>query len=477
MSNLLPAGLKKVSSMIRNSPLLAVFFFMLFNVGCRSSVSSGQSIMVLDPITTYQTIIGWEANAQSGQIAAPAFSKYKDQLFDQAVNDLGINRVRVEIPSGAENPIDYFSQYVNGRIKRNEWKQHLYEIINDNDDPLLINWKGFQFSELDHTIDNVVLPLKERLDARGEKLFINVNYVDFGSSAFEHKEFPKEYAEFVLATYLHLKDKYGWVPDAWEVILEPDNAHWSGTQVGNAIAAAGNHLKAHGFNPIFIAPSNANMGNAITWFDQLIQVPGVQRYLSEFSYHRYGGVSDANLKAIAARAVRYKINTSMLEHIGSGHEDFHQDLKIGRNSAWQQFTLAYPIKDNGAQYYWIDDKDPTYPKIIMGSRTKLLRQYFKFVRSGAVRIEAKSNNREFDPVAFVNADGTYVVVVKASQGGSFSIQGLPADTYGIKYTTRSHYDVDEADVAIGFVQPLTARIPESGVITVYGRGRSNLQMR
>ena len=472
MNNLPAARLEKRSSMIRNAPLLA--FLMLFTLACRGAVSSQEAIIALDPNTTYQTIVGWEANAQSGQTDSPGFSKYKDQLFEQAVDDLGLNRVRVEIRSGAENPIDYFSQYLNGRINRNEWKQHWYEIINDNDDPLVINWKRFQFSQLDHTIDNVVLPLKQRLDARGKKLFINVNYVDFGSSAFEHKEFPEEYAEFVLATYLHLKDKYGWVPDAWEVILEPDNANWSGKQVGSAIAAAGNRLKAHGFNPVFIAPSNASMANAITWFDQMIQVSGVQEYLSEFSYHRYAGVSEANLAAIAARAVRYKINTSMLEHIGSGYEDFHQDLKIGRNSAWQQFTLAYPTKDNGAQYYWIDDKFPTNPKIIMGSRTKLLRQYFKFVKNGAVRIAAKSSHREFDPVAFVNADGKYVVIIKASQGGSFSIQGLPPGTYGIKYTTRSQYDVDEADVTIGSAQPLTARIPDSGVITVYAGERSKL---
>src|SRR4030095_8437932 len=159
MSNLLPAGVKKGANIIRNSLLFAVPFFMLFTAGCRGSVSSEQSIIVLDPTKTYQNIVGWEANAQSGQTNALAFSKYKDQLFDQAVNDLGINRVRVEISSGAENPIDYFSQHMNGRIQRNEWKQHLYEIRNDNDDQLLINWKGFQFSELDHTIDNVVLPL------------------------------------------------------------------------------------------------------------------------------------------------------------------------------------------------------------------------------------------------------------------------------------------------------------------------------
>jgi Glycosyl hydrolase family 30 beta sandwich domain len=458
--------------------LFPVVLIAITVVNCHRASSSGKAVITLDPSTTYQTVVGWEANAQSGQTDSLAFPKYKDQLFEQTVNDLGISRVRVEIRSGAEHTIDYFSQYVNGRINRNEWKQHWYEIINDNDDPLLINPEGFQFAELDHIIDTVVRPLKQRLESRGEKLYVNLNVVDFacckGRSNLRYQERPDEYAEFVLATFIHLRNKYGWVPDAVEVILEPDNAGWSGIQIGLLIVSTGKLLKAHGFNPGFIAPSNANMANAITWFDQMIQVSEVSEFLSEFSYHRYGGVSESNLAAIAARALRYKVNTSMLEHIGSGHEDFHQDLKIGRNSAWQQFTLAYPTKDNGAQYYWIDDKVPTHPKIIMGSRTKLLRQYFKFVRSGAVRVEAKTSNNNYDPVAFVNADGKYVVVIKASQGGSFSIQGLPPATYGIKYTTSSQYDIDEPDVTIGSVEPLTARIPESGVVTVYARGQSKL---
>ena len=37
----------------------------------------------------------------------------------------------------------------------------------------------------------------------------------------------------------------------------------------------------------------------------------------------------------------------------------------------------------------------------------------------------------FDPLAFINANGTYVVVVKADTPGSFSIENLPPGTYGI----------------------------------------------
>ena len=461
---------------LRRKLLFSVALSATFILGCRGATSSEQAIIKLDPKTTYQTITGWEAGAQIGQSDFPnQFQLWKDIVADLAVNELGINRVRLGISSGVENTQDHWSDFQAGRIDRATLRCVRYSTINDNNDPFVINWSGFHFSALDQSVENVVLPLKRRLEANGEKLYINLTYTAFtgqicGDLKYHHDS-PEEYAEVVLATYLHLKNKYHLIPDAWNMILEPDNTRfWRGMQIGNAIVAAANRLKAHGFTPRFIAPSTTDMRNAASYFDAMIQVAGVLEYLAELSYHRYRGVSDATLAEIANRAVKYGINTAMLEHIGSGHEDLHKDLKIGRNSAWQQFTLAYPgTKDNGGAYYRIDNSNPDNPRIIMGSRTKFLRQYFKYIRSGAVRMETTTNNNDFDPLAFMNTNSKYVVVVKANRGGSFAIRGLPARTYGITYTTPSQYDVHAADVTISSGQALNASIPERGVITAHAR--------
>src|SRR5204863_8594441 len=71
----------------------------------RSAV--GAALITLNPKTKFQTISGWEATAEAGAGASAAFPKYKDLLFNQAVNYLGINRLRLEIKSGAEDRIDY----------------------------------------------------------------------------------------------------------------------------------------------------------------------------------------------------------------------------------------------------------------------------------------------------------------------------------------------------------------------------------
>lgn len=432
---------------------------------------SGNTIS-LNPTVTHQTMRGWEATDQGGQIESPAWNNYKDILLDQAVNDLGINRIRLEVPSGIENPTDHFALMLSGQTTFPTYLTRRYEIINDNASPTTINATGFKWTALDHSIDNIVMPLRQRLQARGETLWVNANYVDFGSSTFEHKNTPAEYAEFVLATYQHMQSRYGFVPDSWEVVLEPDTAgaSWSATQTAQAIKAAGDRLAANGFTPNFVAPSTTSAANATSYIDQIAATPGAMPYVSEFSYHRYDGPADSVVQTIASRAVQYGKSTAMLEWIGADHDTLHQDLKLGRNSSWQQYTLAFPDEpDNGAQYYLVNAANPNNPIVTIASRTKFLRQYFKFIRRGAVRIEALSGNSTFDPLAFINPNGKHVVVVKAASGGTFTIQGLPAASYGIKFTTGSSYNIDLADIAVGTGQSLTTTIPGSGVITIYAR--------
>lgn len=428
----------------------------------------------LVPEIRYQTMQGWEATDQAGQFDSAAWPNFRETLFDQAVNDLGINRVRLEVFSGMENPTDYFTQWQNNQIPSSQYFSRRHEIINDNSNPASTNVNGFKWSALDHSMTNIVLPLRQRLQARGETLWINVNYVDFGSSPFEHKADPAEYAEFVLAAYQHLQSTYGLTPDSWEIVLEPDTpaASWSPDQVAMAIKAAGERLVASGFTPNFVAPSTTSASTAPGYIDQIAATPGSMQYVNEFSYHRYAGVSQSVLQSIADRGILFGKKTSMLEWIGADQNTLHEDIKLGRISSWQQYTLAFIEEgqgDNGAQYYQINDQNPNSPSISLGGRSKYLRQYFHFVRAGAQRIEALTGNGNFDPVAFINSDGRYVVVVKTQVGGTFSIHNLPEGVYGIKYTTGSAYNVDRADVSVNTGQVVTTNIPAAGVITIFRR--------
>ncbi len=439
---------------------------------------SGPTVTVV-PGVTYQTMTGWEAVAKIGQddpefCDAGIVATYRDAAADRAVDELGLDRLRLELKSGSENPRDGFAELLAGTIEGSEWRTFRFAAVNDNSDPSSVNAAGYHFTEIDHAIDNVVTPVRDRLLARGEALYINLTYVDFsgqGAGSLFHKDAPAEYAELLLTAFQHIQSRYGWVPDAVEMVLEPDNASWSGTQIGRAMVAAGDRLAAAGYRPDFIAPSNTNMGRAISWFDELVAVPRATQYLTDLAYHRYGGVSDANLQAINARAVAFGIRTSMLEHIGSGYQDLHKDLTLGRNSSWEQFTLAWcnGNNDNGAQYFPVDISSPSAPVVLTGSRTKFLQQYFRHVRLGAVRHEAISSATSLEPLAFRNPDGRWTVVVMANAGEVFSVEGLPAGTYDLTYTTAAQYRTALPPATISTGQPVIANIPTTGVLTVSAR--------
>jgi hypothetical protein len=394
-----------------------------------------------------------------------------NDLFDLAVNDLGINRVRLQIHSGAENPTDYGQMFINGQITEREWLHvpgYDYQTINDNEDPFVINPAGFQFSWLDRQFEAFVLPMKMRAEAKGEALYINLCIVDFNRDNILHSQNPEEYAEFVLAIFQHLNDKYGIIPDGLEIQLEPPNGPWNPISLANALVAAGKRLEQNGFTPEITAPSHMQVHGSVEWFDQMVQIPEVTDYLTELSYHRYGPTTIDEVKQIGDRGKMYQIKTAHLEKIGANYEELYQDLTIANVSSWAQYTLG-GRKDDGGAYFLIDEQDVNNVKVSYATNARYLRQYFKFVRKGAVRIQADSTNPEFGPVAFINSDGKYVVVIKTDSAGKIDINGLPPGVYGVMYTTENEFGVEANDIQLNAGEVLSTNIKARGVITIYSR--------
>lgn len=396
-----------------------------------------EGLITVNAGITHQTMIGWEASEQAGNIDFPAeFALYKNNLFDQAV-ELGINRVRLHVQSRQTN-------------------------------------QSFDYAYFDQFLTEVVVPLRQRLQAHGEQLWVNVIVMGNGL-----QDNPALYAENVLATYRRMQNSVAFIPDSWEVTLEPDGEGWTCTNVGRAIVAAGDLLKANGYpSRVFVAPSSSKIRHAVSCFAEFTgAVPGANQYLSELSYHTYGGVRPGEREAVWALAKPAGLRTSMTEKIGATPDSLQHDLKIANVSAWEQYTLVYGTEDNGEHYFFANGN-----AVVLGNIGKFLRQYFKHVRKNAVRIDAQTSNPAFDPVAFRNADGKEVVVVNAKSGGSFTVSGLDPGPYGGFYTTgtcitdqsctATAYDVQLPNQTISSGQALMASIPDAGVITIYGTASS-----
>ncbi len=419
----------------------------------------------------FQTMTGWEALMEIGQAECDprAYLAYRNEVLDRAANEVGVNRIRVGLRNGFENPTDRWPQKVSGQLTFDQWKVYWFQVVNDNADPFNINPAGFNWGYLDYVIEQLIIPLKQRLQARGDDLWFNLSYTGANSGQL-HRDNPDEYAEFVLAAFQHIQGKYGFVPNSLELVNEPNLQGWNAQVVGRNLAAVSARLRTAGFFPDFIGPTASGVVASTQYFDQMINMPSVAAELDEISYHRFGQTLPSDLQAIAQRGTQHRMRTAQLEHGGSGHDHLHEDLTLANVSAWQQFGLAFcGTNDTGGMYFLVSGAKvgENNPVVNTARMTKFLRQYFRFVGLRAVRVGATTADARFAPVAFRNANGKYTVVVKASAGGSLSVGGLPAGTYAIDYTTAADYMKPLPDVTITGSQSITTAIPDAGVLTIH----------
>jgi hypothetical protein len=87
-----------------------------------------------------------------------------------------------------------------------------------------------------------------------------------------------------------------------------------------------------------------------------------------------------------------------------------------------------------------------------------------------VRIGATSGNpATLTPVAFRNANGKFVAVIRTQTAATFAVTGLPTGTYGVNYSIQTQYNIDVADVTVSAGSAASVSIPGKGVITLYQR--------
>lgn len=445
-------------------------------------VSQADTGAVVDVASTvrHQVVNGWEAVAGIGEADChpDAVARYRDEVLRRAVEELGITRLRIALRSGTESRHDPWPDYRAGRMRYAEWRATWMVATNDNADPFVADPDGFQWGWFDTQIETMVLPMRVHLARRGERLYVNLNYVDFfltrGVKPFAQMREADEYAELVLVTFQHMQERFGFVPDAVELNLEPENTTYTGAEMGRALVATERRLAAAGFHPEFIGPSTTRAANAIPWHNAMLAVPGARGLLREFSYHTYTGVSTATRQAIRIRGLRDSMRTSMLEHIGAGFDGLYEDLTVAHVSAWEQFTLAYcgmrSQPGNGGVYYQVDQSDPQAPRVNMTYEARLLRQVFAWVRPGAVRVAAVSQDPAVRVLAFVDEGGRETVVLRSREDRAVRVRGLSPGRYVVNYSERTgRVSVDGDPMVVGDDGVGWVRLPGDVALTVQRR--------
>lgn len=392
-----------------------------------------------------QVLAGWEVTPRFWEFDK-ANNRYdaswltsRDAIVQKLVDEAGITRVRVELRSGVENPVDYWTQFVNGQLSYTAGRDHYYEKINDNSNPAVANAAGFQWSSFDYYIENFVLPMRSRMAARNETLSVNLCFVDFNWTALKgtlsFSGAADEYAELITLAAMRMRDKYGINVDALEIILEPDNGDgWSGQAIARAILAAKSRLAAAGINPKIIAPSASAAGSTIGFLDGIASISGAQAGINTISYHRYdGALADQALSAIRQRAAALGADTAMLEYVDASVENFFKDMEFGGASAWQSYAAAKIASSasavgNGA-ILWRDPSG-TLALTPQFSRIALVQRE---TRPGARAYRAASLLGSDMPLDFQNPDGSEVIAIFSAGGSTVEISGASHTAYNLTF--------------------------------------------
>lgn len=437
-----------------------------------SGVAAAQpepATIVIDPAERHQTFRGWETIVLSTVRDYYRTLPGMNEAFRLGATDLNLTRIKFCLFPGMERPAGPGLDYIEGRLpERGYLDEYMYRAVNDNGDPKVADPDGFDFSNLDWQLTNMVMPFVEAVKASGRTPVVIAQYADFGKVGFGHYDHPDEYAELLSMVFAHMKAKYGIVPDEVDMINEPDNrGRWTGEGIGRALLATGRRLEAEGYRPRFLAPSTMDRGKALPFLAEVLRTKGVERYLSQVTYHCYADSGKNSHAAIGQVVSKTALESGQDECWGQSNniEALAADLTLANVSTWQLATI------NGVNGFY--EVDPVKKTATLRPKVRLLRQFFHYVEPGSVRIGASGARPGLTPVAFVAPDGRYVVVVVTRAGGPLSVSGLPQGTYDVSYSTPNAFDV-HTSVTVGPGGLLATSIPGAGALTINGApsGRS-----
>lgn len=420
---------------------------------CRGGRTEAATIQV-DTGVSYQTISGWEASESWGWRLPDSTM---DSLLSMAVNDLGINRLRLQFPGNMVEGRDTVTMPEELRLG-----------TNDNDDPHVLNPAGFRWAIPDGQVERFVLPMKRKVEARGEPFILTATYVGFRETSQYQQRDTAEYTEFMLAVLNHLKTRFGLVPDLWEIRLEPDHGRnpITARQQGLLLAAAGPAARAAGYDKLrFSVPSTVVPNRTVEYLEGILAVPGTGESIGEIGYHRYSGPSREMLTGIRDAARKLGVPTGMLEYKKGTERELYEDLTLANVSVWSRFSLAGPTGGpaKGGQYFYVNPADSSFR---YRSTTWPLRQYFKYVRPGFVRIAATANDDRIHPTAFRRPDGGVVVVANLANSATIRIVGVPAGRYQVTWASTDGPGDPGPPVVAGADGSLTVTIPRAATVTI-----------
>ena len=184
-----------------------------------SAAGNGPAEITVDPAITYQAMKGWEATARLWEYNKEkdrydsSWLALSDQIFDRLVNELGINRVRLADQERRREP-----RRLLGEVRERGDRLQGIQAALITRRSTTIRTRTTSIQRASSSRPWIIKVEKTRPAAqaagsrpKGEKLFVNFNYVDFGQTELKgnlsHARQPAEYAELIHAAFVHLREQ------------------------------------------------------------------------------------------------------------------------------------------------------------------------------------------------------------------------------------------------------------------------------
>ena len=432
--------------------------------------AAGAAEVTVDRAARFQTILGWGGTGWGAAMPADL----REQILDELVGELGLTGLRLELPSGNRS-----------WLRRWEWS-------NDDGDPFHIHWPAFATDAFDTKVSQWVVPFEKRVVGRGEpfRLYVSPSFFNGGSSGMVpawmlHN--PQEYAENALAVLLRLRDAHGIAATHYSICNEAGNNNlFSAKVLAEAIKALGPRMKAAGLPTTVQFPECVNADRSWQYIQAVRDDPDVWKYVGLLSYHLYGPKTRRPDIRDFARARR--LPTAQTEFMGTRVDDLYEDLTEGGVSYWEHYVLAGLGDRAGPGCYVAANRNMT--------SFSRYREYWKFrqvmhyVRPGAVRVGAASDDPAVRALAFEREGKVTVVLLNTARDArpqKVAVPKLPAGTYGVSRAVgnRPYQELGTRTVAAaGRAEverpPVATRrdwsldLPAGAVLTIYPHPGGNL---
>ncbi len=432
---------------------------ILVTVALDHSVSqAADATVMIRPEAHHQTILGWSGMPWYPNVSA----QVRDEVLDEAVNDLGLTWVHWTVPSG-------------NRSDGRGW-----EWTNDDPDPAHIHWPAFGTGPVDRSVRTWVLPFKQRVEACGERFGLAITQTfhrggSTGSVPAWLLESPAEFAEYATSLLLYLKDTHGLRADYYVICKDAGDGEDNPFEVpvvARMIKSLGPRLQSLGLSTTVLFPECHDANTSWRFIQAVREDNELWRFVGMVGYHLYGGPArNTERPRIRAFAVAKGLPVS---HAGSDAitlNTLSEDLTLGDVSYWSIVGLGGP-GPGGAFSLHLDN--------VSFSRAGpywQYRQVMHYVRPGAIRIKAISDVPAVRPLAFVREGRITLVLLNTTlpkQPRSVALRNLPPGDYGVcrcvgtgAYEELGVHHVDADSI-------LDVAVPADSVLTIYPHPGKNL---